>query len=44
MNTDLLIHGERIQGAGEAVAVLNPATALLHKPICKGFFSDIIFK
>ncbi|QOW46693.1 MULTISPECIES: aldehyde dehydrogenase family protein [Acinetobacter] len=26
MNTDLLIHGERIQGAGEAVAVLNPAT------------------
>ncbi|EPQ4975065.1 hypothetical protein [Acinetobacter baumannii] len=20
------------------------ATALLHKPICKGFFSDIIFK
>lgn len=21
-----------------------PNTALLHKPICKGFFSDIIFK
>ncbi len=22
----------------------NDLTALLHKPICKGFFSDIIFK
>ena len=21
-----------------------PSAALLHKPICKGFFSDIIFK
>ncbi|EHU2434312.1 hypothetical protein A0165_RS19485 [Acinetobacter baumannii] len=28
----------------EMVFIGGCTTALLHKPICKGFFSDIIFK
>ncbi|EOR10657.1 hypothetical protein F896_00075 [Acinetobacter genomosp. 15BJ] len=29
---------------GKTLAALVHPMALLHKPICKGFFSDIIFK
>ena len=28
----------------ELASEFGVSTALLHKPICKGFFSDIIFK
>src|SRR5690606_37694231 len=38
--TELEYEQTKIENAKE----LGIKTALLHKPICKGFFSDIIFK
>ncbi|RJO31114.1 hypothetical protein D3X48_18955 [Acinetobacter baumannii] len=47
LQQDLLIQpdkGDLIKNGGGIRKVRCAQGALLHKPICKGFFSDIIFK
>ena len=47
---DVFCQGESFYGYSSISTLLDKKiedandTALLHKPICKGFFSDIIFK
>ena len=36
--------GKSFTAKNEIVKLFYNVSALLHKPICKGFFSDIIFK
>ncbi len=38
------IYAATIRLSPVTVEILSNQRALLHKPICKGFFSDIIFK